>query len=61
MFKEYVREQIASFSEGMAKNMKQKFNFVNVAAGAYSDIVDVRTKSVLVTEFNTAAAAAASA
>ena len=56
-FREYIREQLASYSEGMSKNMKRKFNFVNVAAGAHSDIVDV-TSAVLVTEFNTAAAAA---
>lgn len=32
-FREYIREQLASYSEGMSKNMKRKFNFVNVAAG----------------------------
>ena len=59
-FKEYIREQLASYSEGMSKNMKRKFNFVNVAAGAFSDIVDV-TSSVLVTDFNTTSAHAAAA
>ena len=56
-FREYICEQLASYSKGMSKNMKQKFNFINVAAGAHSDIVDV-TSAVLVTKFNTAAAAA---
>ena len=57
-FKDYVREQIASFSEGMAKNMKKKFNFVNVCAGAHSGLVDI-TNTMVVTPYNTPLAAAA--
>lgn len=37
-FKEYIREELACFSVGMSKNMKQKFNFVNIAGGVYTDI-----------------------
>ena len=46
-FKDYVREQIASFSEGMAKNMKRKFNFVNVCAGAHNGLVDIMNTMVM--------------
>jgi hypothetical protein len=35
-----VREELASFSEGMLKKMKQKFHFVNVAGNAMYDISD---------------------
>ena len=59
-FKEYISNKLACFSEGMSKNMKRKFNFVNVAAGAFSNIVDV-TSSVLVMEFNTTSAHTAAA
>ena len=31
-FKEYIREDLASYSADMSTSMKQKFNFVNVAA-----------------------------
>ena len=39
-FKEYIREELACFSEGMSKSMKRKFGFVNIAGGAYSDVTD---------------------
>ena len=42
-FKEYISEQLACFSAGMSRAMKRKFNFVNIAGGANSDIVDVTT------------------
>ncbi len=37
-FKEYIREELHSFSDGMSKNMKWKFNFVNIASGVFHDI-----------------------
>jgi hypothetical protein len=37
-FKEYIREELACFSQGMSRNMKQKFNFVNISGGVYTDI-----------------------
>ena len=37
-FKEYIREELACFSAGMSRDMKQKFNFVNIAGGVYTDI-----------------------
>ena len=53
-FMEYIREELACFSEGMSKDMKRSFGFVNVAGGAYHDI----TSTVLMTEYDEPAAAA---
>ena len=39
-FKEYIREEIHSYSEVMSKKMKHKFGFVYIAAGAFVDITD---------------------
>jgi hypothetical protein len=39
-FKEYVRNELACFSTGMSRDMKQKFGFVNVSGNAFSDIMD---------------------
>ncbi len=38
MFKEYMREELHCFSDGMAKAMKQCFKFVNVTGHALTDI-----------------------
>ena len=40
-FKDYIREQLACFAEGMTTAMRQQFNFVNVEGGVASDITDV--------------------
>ena len=32
-FKEYISEQLNSFTKGMSKVMRQRFNFVNVKGG----------------------------
>ena len=53
-FKEYVREQLSNFSEGMSKNMKQTFGFVNVEGGVIHDI----TPTVLALEYHVAVSAA---
>lgn len=37
-FKEYIREELHCFSNGMSRKMKQTFNFVNIAGGAFHDI-----------------------
>jgi hypothetical protein len=37
-FKEYIREQLYCFSDGMSRRMKQKFNFVNIEGGTFHDI-----------------------
>jgi hypothetical protein len=39
-FKEYIQEELASFLEGMSKQMKQKFHFVNVAGNSFNNITD---------------------
>lgn len=56
-FKEYIREELTSFSAGMSTSMKQKFNFVNVAAGAYHNVTDV-TAAVVATDYTAATASA---
>ncbi len=40
MFKEYIREELAIFSEGMLTNMKKKFDFVNIVGNAFNAITD---------------------
>ncbi len=37
-FKEYIREELACYATGMSRDMKQKFNFVNIAGNAFTDI-----------------------
>ena len=37
-FKEYIREELACYATGMSKDMKQKFNFVNIAGNAFTEI-----------------------
>jgi hypothetical protein len=39
-FKEYIREELACFSDGMSTSMKKQFEFVNVAGNALSKITD---------------------
>jgi hypothetical protein len=39
-FKEYIREELAIFSEGMLTSMKKKFDFVNIAGNAFNAITD---------------------
>ena len=39
-FKEYVREQLSTFSTGMSTSMKKTFGFVNVEGGAFHDVTD---------------------
>ena len=46
-FKEYVHEELASFSEGMLTKMKQKFHFVNVAGNSMYDI----TENIIATNY----------
>ena len=37
-FKEYIREELACYATGMSKDMKRKFNFVNIAGNAFTEI-----------------------
>jgi hypothetical protein len=48
-FKEYIREELANYLDGMSKAMKIKFNFMNVASNAFRDF----TNTVLLMEYNT--------
>ena len=45
-FKEYISTELGCFSAGMSKHMKRRFNFVNVAGGAYDDLEDVAVTDV---------------
>jgi hypothetical protein len=53
-FKEYIREELHVFSEGMSTHMKKHFKFVNIAGGVYHDV----TTAVLSMDYNVNAAAA---
>ena len=37
-FKEYIREELACYARNMSKDMKRKFNFVNIAGNAFTNI-----------------------
>ena len=39
-FKEYIQEQLSSFTEGMSTKMRQRFNFVNVEGGILNNITN---------------------
>ncbi len=45
-FKEYIMDELSSYSSGMLKAMKQKFNYVNIASDALVDIDDVMQATV---------------
>ena len=47
-FMEYIREELATFSEGMSKDMSRRFGFVNIAGGLFHDITD----EVIKTDYN---------
>jgi hypothetical protein len=47
-FKEYIQEELANYSEGMSLAMKTKFNFMNIAGNAFSNITD----TVLTMDYN---------
>ena len=57
-FKEYVREELAGFSEGMSTAMKQNFGFVNIAASTLRDVTSELVGSAYTVNASTAAAAA---
>ncbi len=37
-FKEYIREELAVYSENMSRDMRTKFGFVNIAGNAFHDV-----------------------
>ena len=52
-FKEYKREELHYFVEGMSTAMQQDFKFVNIAGRAYSKLVDV-TRTTVVSDYQPA-------
>ena len=52
-FKEYIREKLHCFLEGMSTAMKQNFKFVNIPGGSYSELVDV-TRTAVVSDYQPA-------
>jgi hypothetical protein len=56
-FKEYVREQLSNFSEGMSKSMRKCFGFVNVEGGVFHDVTSTVTAMEYNMEVSTASAA----
>ena len=57
-FKEYIREELSCYSQGMTRSMRRKFGFVNVAAGSVVDITDAMVVSQYTANRSGAAAAA---
>ena len=53
-FKEYIREELHVFSEGMSRNMKHTFRFVNISGGVYHDV----TNDTIALDYDSVAAAA---
>ena len=53
-FKEYISDQLSTFSDGMSTDMKKTFNFVNIAGGELTNI----TTATLAVEYNSHASAA---
>jgi hypothetical protein len=47
-FMEYIREELACFSDGMSRSMKKTFGFMNIAGGHFQDI----TNTVINSEYN---------
>jgi hypothetical protein len=39
-FKEYIREELACFSEGLSTSMKKNFDFVNIPGNVFNTITD---------------------
>jgi hypothetical protein len=39
-FKEYIREELECYARNMSRDMKRKFNFINIAGNSLTDIPD---------------------
>ena len=46
-FKQYIREELHCFAEGISTEMKQDFKFVNIAGGSYIELVYVNRTTVV--------------
>ena len=55
LFKEYIHEDLACDSEGMSKDTKRSFGFVNIEAGANRDVLVYVTNNMMITDYNTRA------
>ena len=44
-FKEYIREELNIYTTGMSRQMKRRFNFVNIAGGVYHDVTTTTINS----------------
>ena len=42
----YIREELACFSQGMSKDIKQKFDFVKISGGANNELVDLTCTNI---------------
>ena len=49
-FKEYIKEELHCFAEGISTAMKKDFKFVNIAGEAYIELVDV-TRTTVVSDY----------
>ena len=54
-FKEYIRDELHCFSEGMSRSMRTVLGYVNIAGGVYHDV----TSTVVAAEYNMGTAVAA--
>ena len=54
-FKDYIREELHCFAEGMLTAKKQYFKFISIAGGAYSKLLDV-TRTTVVSDYQPATA-----
>ena len=53
-FKEYIREELYCFAEGMLIAIKKDFKFVNITGRAHSELVYV-TRTTVVSDYHPAA------
>ena len=52
-FKEYIKEELHCFAEGMLTATKQDFKFVSIFGGTYKELVDV-TRTTVVSDYQPA-------
>ena len=52
-FKEYTREELHCFSEGLSTAMKQDFKIFNISGRSHSELVDV-TRTTVVSDYQPA-------
>lgn len=57
-FKEYIRENMSTFSHGMSTAMKKTFKFVNIEGGMDMDIIEQTTAAVIASPYEVCPSAA---